>query len=156
MLEAILWNIGVVFCSPEDISCNQTWTQATLVTGSPLTLWLSHTYACHRGAHILVDTYRTEHWPPTLCLARSGVVMCLSQRVPPASSSVFTGFLLQDVCQHLPCEYVCVKVFSNKCSISWQPRSSHGPIYGAHAWPVLSLCFLLCQMLGLGWGHLFS
>lgn len=126
----------------------------------------SRSYICmHKGTHNLIDTYRTEHWPPILCLARSRVVMCLSQRVPPASSSFFIGFLFRDLSQRHPCVCVCIctachaqwnQSFNNKCGISWQPRSSDVPIYGAHAWPVRMLCFLLCQMLGLGWGHLFS
>ena len=51
----------------------------------------SHSYICMPEGTHRPHTYtcRIQHCPPILCLAHSRVVMCSSQRVPPASISHF-------------------------------------------------------------------
>lgn len=138
------------------------WTQATLLTASPLTLWLSlihmHAQGNAQPHRHIQDRALTTH--PLSGTQQGGHVLesegatSLQQFLRRLS---FSGhFSTPSVCVCTACHTQWNQSFNNKCGISWQPRSSDVPIYGAHAWPVRMLCFLLCQMLGLGWGHLFS
>lgn len=99
-----------------------------------VTKWAQAAYL--QGAHSLMKehtiTYWAEHCPPMLCLAHSGVVMCLSQRVSPALGLCliqlhFYGHLLYQY--HLLTLYnhmgVCVIwVTASKCGLNMKCRIS--------------------------------
>lgn len=157
-LDALVWNTPVISCSPRGPS---SFTQ-TEHTGSPLTFWLSliHMHAWRNTQHSYTHTHMQDRalTAHPLSGTQQGGHVLESEGATSLQQLLHTLFILRDIYQcrlvALLTIRVCISTVclcGRACQTHWNRsfcdkrsfsrQSSDVSIYGAHAWPVLTLVF---------------